>query len=314
MNKIISLFLIILVGVLGIFLLLQSQIVSEEDPHTDQLSIITSLLPVQSLVERIGGEHVQVASMVPAGASVHTYEPTPSQLKEVARADIFMKLGTPIEFEVTWLDKLLETNDELVVVDLSRGVNLIDFVSEEEDDDEDHHEEDDDEHGHDHEGGVDPHIWLSPMNLQTMAMTIGDGLAQLDQENASYYQEQKELVLQELQLIDAEIRSVLQGASNRDLIVYHDAWGYFANDYDLSLIAIEENEKEPTAKHLQEVISLGKEHNVQVVFASPEFNTQSAETIAKEIGAEVILISPLPADIFAAFEEISNAFALGLQS
>jgi len=314
MKKFLPLFVLVIVAILAIWTLVQFSPQSGSEIDSDKVQVYSSIVPIADLVAKIGGDFVQSSALVPAGASVHTYEPTPSQLKAMDSADLFVKIGTPIEFEVVWLDKLLGVNSSIKEVDLSSGLSLMEF-DEDEHHDEDHedadeHEEADDEHDHE---GVDPHIWLSVKNVQIMVATITDALSAELPEQQAYFESNRDQLLAELIILDEEIEQSLSSFSEREMIVYHDAWGYFARDYALNLMTIEDNQKEPTAKRIQEVILLAQEHDISVIFASPEFNSESAETIAQEVGAEVVLLSPLPDDLLIAFEQIAQAFANALR-
>lgn len=310
MKKLLPIIFLLLIAVLGIWALAQFSPQQDNGVDSTKMQIYSSILPIADLVEKIGGDFVQSHALVPVGASVHTYEPTPSQLRGIDSASLYVKVGTPVEFEVTWLEKLLSINPHLKVVDASSNITLMEFAEEDHDEHEEEDSESQDEHGHE---GIDPHIWLSPKNVEKMVSTITDALIKELPEQQAYFETNKEQLLAELIILDGEIEQALDQFTKRELIVYHDAWGYFARDYALNLIVVEENQKEPTAKRLQDVIRLAKENKISAIFASPEFNTQSAETIAKEVGAEVVLISPLPEDLFVAFRQISDAFVTVLQ-
>jgi zinc transport system substrate-binding protein len=223
--------------------------------------------------------------MVPPGASPHTYDPTPSQIVEVARAEIYAKVGSGIDFELVWMDKLTAQNDDILIVDCSEGVQLIEMA------DTDEHEEED--HAH---GAMDPHIWMSPLNARIMVQNICDGLMQIDPANRSYYEANRDSYLQSLAQLDQDIQDGLSGVTNRTFMVYHPAFGYFAEAYDLTMLPIEAEGKEPTAAELLRLIDTAKENNIKVIFASPQFNPQSAEVIADQIGGSVVFIDPLASD------------------
>ncbi len=305
MRKFLPIILLVFLVFLASWAVIQFTPIQQDTIDVSKTQIYSSIVPIADLVEKLGGDFVQSYALVPAGASVHTYEPTPSQLRAIDSADLYVKVGTPIEFEVTWLDKLLAINPQLSVIDLSTGIDLIESSEQEEE----HVEED---HEHEHEGG-DPHIWLSPKNILQMIPTITNALIEKMPEHESYFLVQQRDLLLRLTKIDNEVEATLNSFPQREIIVYHDAWAYFARDYELNLIVVEENRKEPTAKRIQSVITLAKENEISTIFASPEFNTQSAETIAKEAGAEVLFISPLPEDLLNAFDQISQAFAQALK-
>ncbi len=145
-------------------------------------------------------------------------------------------------------------------------------------------------------GAMDPHIWLSPLNAKIMVQNIYEGLVQVDPGNRAYYEQNRDTYLQKLTKLDQDIREDLSRVNNRKFMVYHPAFGYFAKEYNLTLLPIEAEGKEPTAVGMAHLIEQAKEHNIRVIFASPQFNPQSAEVIAKAIDGRVVFIDSLARD------------------
>ena len=283
---------------------------AKKDKVQDKISIVVSLTPLQEFTEKIGGDKVSVSVMVPPGASPHSYEPTPDQLVNVGKAKMYVKVGSPVEFELTWLGKIISTNRNMSVVDASDGIKLIKMEYEHDHEGEDHHEDVPKEHNAEEHGeGYDPHIWVSPKNAIIMLDNIYKALISLDPKNEGYYTSNKEAYVKELKALDSEIQKALSGKKSRMFMVFHPAWGYFAKDYGLEQIPIEEEGKEPTAKGIQNLIDQAKEHNIKVIFASPQFSTKSAEVIAREIKGRVVLIDPLEKDYIANLRKLSQAFS-----
>lgn len=260
----------------------------QEGAPSDKIGIIVTMPPQAEFVEKVGGENVDVTVMVPPGASPHTYEPTPNQMTDVARAEMYVKVGSGVEFELVWMNKIIAQNDDMLVVDCSEGIQLIEMAGAHE------YEGEDYEHG-----TMDPHIWMSPLNARIMVQNICDGLVQIDPDNRAYYEANRDAYSQSLTQLDQDIRDSLSGVTNRTFMVYHPAFGYFAEAYELTMLPIEEEGKEPTASGLAHLIDQAKEHNIKVIFASPQFNPQSAEVIADEIGGNVVFIDSLAGDYIA---------------
>jgi zinc transport system substrate-binding protein len=252
---------------------------------SERIGVVVTILPQAEFVESVGGEKVDVTVMVPPGASPHTYEPTPSQMKALSEAKLYAKVGSGVDFELVWMDKLIEQNKDMLVVDCSEGITLQEMTAP---------DEDEEEHG-----GMDPHIWMSPRNACIMVQNVCDGLIQVDPDNRAYYEENRDAYLQELTQLDQDIRDGLSGVINRRFMVDHPAFGYFAEEYNLTMIPIEEEGKEPTAAGIVHLIEQAQEYNIKVIFASPQFNPQSAKVIADEIGGEVLFIDPLARDYIA---------------
>lgn len=260
-------------------LLLSGCMDNRQDDTGDKVIIITSIATTAYFADRIGGDRVEVSSLIPPGASPHSYEPTPGQLESVSTADMFVKVGSGIEFELEWIDKIIEMNGNMLVTDCSKNIEY-----------------------------DDPHIWLSPVNAEVMAQNICDGLVEIDPDNGEYYRENLAGLLTELDSLDAYISQMLSGVTNRNILVQHPAWSCFTARYGLEEIAIEEEGKEPTLKGIEELITMAKKENIKTVFASPEFSTKSAEAVAYEIGGKVVLVSPLPQDYITDMEKAARIF------
>ncbi|MFH1651815.1 MAG: zinc ABC transporter substrate-binding protein [Chloroflexota bacterium] len=246
---------------------------------------MVTILPQVEFVESVGGDRVQVSVMVPPGANPHVYEPAPSQLTGLSRARIYASIGSGIEFELTWLDKLRAVNREMLMVDCSAGVTLIPETKV--------HKADD---GKSSQGAPDPHIWMSPRNAGIMVQNIYAGLVQLDPEGRDYYAQNRDIYLDRLTALDRDIRQALSGQKDRSIIVYHPVLGYFAREYNLTMLPVEEEGKEPSAADIAYLIQYAREHKIKVVFASPQFSTRSAEVIAGEIGGRVVMVDDLARD------------------
>ena len=249
----------------------------QETDSSTKIGVAVTILPQAEFVESIGGDKVSVTVMVPPGANPHTTELTPSKMTEVAEAKMYAKVGSGIEFELSYMDKIEAVNKNMLVVDCSKGIELISSVDPD-------------------EPGNDPHIWLSPNDAKIMVQNICDGLVQVDPANKDYYEQNRDAYLQKLDALDQDIRNSLANIKNRAFIVLHPSWGYFARDYDLEQIPIEIGGKEPSAQDITRIIDEAKQRNIKIIFASPQFNPQMAEVIANEIGGRVVFIDPLAKD------------------
>ena len=265
---------------------------TQEETATGKIGVAVTILPQVEFAESVGGDKVEVTVMVPSGASPHTYEPTPSQMTALSDALLYAKVGSGVEFELTWMDDLIAQNEDMLIVDCSQGVTLQEMATADEHEGEEH-EHEDEEHEH---GAMDPHIWLSPQNAIIMVSNIADGLIQVDPDNRDYYEQNRDEYIGQLTQLDSDIQEGLSGITNRVFMVFHPAFGYFASEYNLTMLAIEDEGKEPTTAGMEYLIELAKEHNIKVVFAEPQYNQQSADVVAEEIGGVVVLINPLAED------------------
>ena len=260
-----------------------------------KIGVVVTVMPQVEFVNSVGGDRVSVSAMVPPGANPHTYEVTPVQMAGVSSARMYAKVGSPIEFELTWLDKLIAQNSDMLVVDCSKGIDLIQSTDPD-------------------EPGIDPHIWTSVLNVRVMVKNICDGLTRLDPADTSYYEDNRDSYLQKLDALDADIKASLEGIANRTFIVYHPAWGYFAHDYGLTQLAIEQEGKEPKAAYMARLIDEAKQKNIKVIFVSPQYDTRSADAIAAEIGGRVVSIDAEGAkDYLDNMRKVAQAFKEALR-
>jgi len=278
----VSLSFISLILLVLAFLVISCQ---ETNRLDDKIGVVVSIAPQADFVEAVDGEKVIVTVMVPPGADPHTYEPTPSQMVGVSKAKMYAKVGSGVEFELAWMDKISQQNKKMLVVDCSKGIQMIGM-------EENHGDED----GGEQHQGEDPHIWLSPQNAKLMVWNICSGLIQVDPKNEAYYTRNRDEYLMKLDALDKDIQEGLSKVINRRFMVFHPAWGDFARDYNLEQIPIAIGGKEPSAKDIADLIQKARELGIKIIFAEPQFNPRSAETIAKEIGGRVVFIDPLAED------------------
>ena len=271
-----------------------------------RIGVVVTLQPQAEYVEKVGADLVDVTVMVPPGASPHTYDPTPQQIRELANAEMYAKVGSGVEFELAWMDKLIGQTEDILVIDCSHGVELIEMAAA-------HEPGHENEDSGDAQRTTDPHIWMSPRNAGVMVRNICDGLVQVDPDNSEVYEANKDAYLQTLAELDQDIAAGLSGVSNRVFMVYHPAFGYFANDYDLTMLPVEEEGKEPTAAGLAHLIDQADTHNIEVIFASPQFNPQSANVIAEQIDGSVIFVDPLARDYVANLRTLLDELVLAME-
>jgi zinc transport system substrate-binding protein len=261
----------------------------ENQQDSQKIIVVTTIAPLQEFVEKVGGDKVSVTAMVPPGGDPHTYEPAPTQLVELSKAQMYVEVGSGIDFEITWLDKLRSINNKMILINASQNIELINSADADAE-------------------GIDTHTWTSIRNAQIMVQNIYDGLAGMDGANKEYYAKNRDDYLLELTALDMGLNESLSMRKNKKFIIYHPSLGYFARDYGLEQIAIERNGKEPTPQWMQRIIDTAKADNITVVLASPEFSTASADTIAGEINGKVVLIDPLQKDYAKGMREIAAAF------
>jgi len=279
---------------------------SSEGTDGDRLIVAVSIVPQAGFVEAVGGDKVEVVIMVPPGASPHAYEVTPAQMVKLSKAKMYAKVGSPVEFELTSMGKLIAANQNMLVVDCSEGIQLLDMH------DHEHDQEHDTDQEHDH-AGPDPHIWLSVRNAMRMVQNICAGLVEVDPDNRVYYEQNCADYLEQLHELDSEITEILSGVENRRFIVFHPAWGYLAHDYDLVQIAVEQGGKEPDIQYRMRLIDEATEHDIRVVFLSPQHPARSAQAIGDAIGGQVVRIDPLAEDFIDNMRAVASAMREAMQ-
>ena len=272
---------------------------SVQNKNEDDKPVITvTIEPLRYFTEAIAGDNFNVVSMVPKGSSPETYDPTPQQLVDLAKSKAYFRIGY-IGFEQTWMDKLTDNAPHLQFFDTSRGIDLIFDSSHVH-----HHHGDDEAHAHDsiqedehHILGVEPHIWSSAYNAQIIAGNIVNALCTIDKNNEETYMERYKNLCNQIEHTDSLICHMLSAPNaDRAFMIYHPALSYFARDYGLHQISIEEDGKEPSPPHLKNLIDTCKEEKVRIIFVQPEFDRRNAEIIAKQTGTKVVPINPLSYD------------------
>ena len=268
----------------------------------DPLTVFVTVVPQETFVSRIGGEHVRVNALVRAGQDPHAYEPTARQIAALAEADLYVRVG--VGFEDAWMSRLLVANPRMRVLDAQDGIEVRRKAAGHDHGDPDHGHD----HGHDH-GDVDPHVWTSPARVKIMGARIRDALADLAPEYAADFAANYDRFAADLDALDTEIRARLAGVENRRFMVYHPAWGYFAEDYDLDQVAIEREGKEPGARALTAMIEQARREGIRVIFVQPQLNPSSAEQVARSIGGQVAVIDPLSGDYFENLRRVADLVA-----
>ncbi len=221
--------------------------------------------------------------LIPPGIEPHDWEPTVSELQKMHEADIIVING--IGFE-NWVDNVDTVNSDVIVVDTSHGISILEEELEEE-------AEEDDDH-HEHSTG-DPHIWLNPVMAKTQVQNIADALVSIDPENESFYIQNAQSYQHKLDDLDSKIKTELS-TCNKDFIAFHNAFSYFAIEYGLTqhtIVETNEHNIGPTPKTLENVINLAQTHSIDVIFTEEAVDTRTSQVIANEINGRVLVLSPI---------------------
>ncbi len=284
--------------------LLSSLGLSSATVRGETLPVYVSVLPLKHFVERVGGKHVSVHVMVGPGQNPATYEPSPRQMAALAEAAVYFRIGVP--FEDAWMQRIAAANPTLRVVDVRTDVNLRAFEADAATHQHSRLGEQKNHGGAEHQ---DPHVWTDPRRVMIMAGTIRDNLISLDRAHRVEYQANYAEFADELDRLDQAIRQVLADKKVRRFMVFHPAWGYFAEAYGLQQIAIETAGKEPGAKQLAHLIDNARALDIRVIFVQSQFSRRNAETIARAIDGRVIAVDPLAERYSENLLLVAKAFA-----
>lgn len=251
----------------------------------EKLQAAASIFPVADMVKQVGGDYVEVITIVPPGASPHTFELKPGVLKKISSVKIFFMIGAGLEY---WNEKFVKSHDgKLIKIALSDGVDLIHEK-------ERHHGE---KAGkpHSEDTFANPHIWLDVEIAKSMVKKIAAALVIADKEHADYYGERSNKYLSELDRLDREIYAGAVKFKIKKYVAFHPAWDYFARRYGLESAGVIESVpgKSPTPLDIKNIVGNIKKHGVKAVFAEPQFNPKVAEVIAKEAGVKVMMLDPM---------------------
>lgn len=275
----------------------------------DKPLVFVSVTPQKYLLEKIAGDKVQIEVLVQPGHNPHSYDPTARQMARLAKADMLMTTGVP--FEQVWLPRIRRLNTEMAIINTLEGITEQKqnyAVHHDEHTDHGHHEEkagSEHHEGHDHKGD-DPHVWMDPVKASAQARIMTRALKAALPEQADSFEQNYQLVAEELEALDHEIHETFENYEGRTFMVFHPAWGHFAARYHLEQVAIEYQGKSPSARQLVGLSEKAKAENIKVILVQEQFNQKPAERIAENIGARVVKADPLPEDLPKAIRELSQ--------
>ena len=250
---------------------------------TEKIDIFVSILPLKYLVEQVGGDFVDVSVMVTPGADPHTYEPKPKQMVSLSKATAYFTIG--ITFEDVWLPKFKAVNSKMVILHADENIEKIPMKTHS------YYSRSD----HDH-GLLDPHVWTSPPLVKTICKNILNGLVKIDTARQSIYTANHGKFEKKINRIHGELQSIFAGKKGLSFMVFHPAWGYFAEAYGLNQIPIEIEGKKPKPAQLKRLIEYARTHGIKIIFIQPQVSDQYAKIIAKAIDGKVVIADPLAYD------------------
>lgn len=267
------------------------------------LKIFVSVPPQKWLSDKIGGTLVTTDVLVNKGQDPHTYEPTPKQLTTLSQAKIYFTLD--LEFERQIIPKLEQTVPTLHIIDTAASIPKI-AMTEHEHDEPEPNDQVHTNKEHQHQEGLDPHVWLSPLNLKIMAADMARAMIASDPVNKTTYEKNLLEVNKILDQVHQKIVQELAPYQGASFYVFHPAFGYFAHTYHLQQQAIETGGKSPSPRQLSSLITQAKASKARVIFVQPQFDPKSAQAIANAIHGEVVPLDPLAEDVAANLETMAT--------
>lgn len=249
-------------------------------------TVTVTIPPYQYFVEKIAGDKVDVNVMVSNGNNPETYEPNAQQMMELSNSALYLKVGS-IGFEQTWMKKLQDNAPDMKMIDTSVGIKPAQTPG----------------------GNIDPHVWMSCKNARIISSNIFKALCQLEPENKTFFQKNYQQLLSSIDRQDSIIRKSFKDNPEmvRKFVIYHPILTYFARDYQLEQLAIEEEGREPSAAQLKSLIERARKQKIRYCLIQAEFANRNTTTFIKESQTKAMDINPLQADWANAMKEVSLA-------
>jgi len=277
------------------------------------ISVTSSIIPISSLVNAVGGQYVDVTNIVPAGVSPHAFDLSVQQMARIADSEIVFLTG------LDHIDGFLKKAAQVKLqVHLADGMELLEAsahdheqakiekeILEKGHDDHGHHDDhgdhdDHDDHGDHDDHDKDPHVWLGKQNITTMAQTIRDELSDILPEHSEYFAKNTQAFIAELNTIYNDFETQVSGKTPREFIVFHDAYNYLmfsiGMDMDLKNPFSENVLHEPGAGHRVELITKVQTHDIKHIFKEPQFSEGLVQKFAKEQDLEMGTLDPIGSD------------------
>lgn len=256
---------------------------------SDKVSIYTTVYPLQYFAEQIGGEHVEVSSIYPPGTNEHTFEPTQQDMMKLADSDLFFYIGLGLEGFVDNAKKTL-ANENVSMIETTHDIDEEKLHVSTATHEHEEHEED----GH-HHGDVDPHVWLSPVISQDLALSIKNELVKKDAKHKADYEKNYDALVKKLQQLDKDYKTMAKDADTKEFYVSHAAFGYIAGTYSLDQVSVAglNSQDEPSQKELTQIVAQAKKDNINYILFEQNVSSKLAAVIQNDIGAKDLTVHNL---------------------
>lgn len=266
------------IAIVVVMILLSGCRLRQKNGNGEKEVITVSILPIETFIKKIAGNDFEINVLLPPGASPADFTLVPSQLRDIARSEVWFRIGY-IGFEYSWKDKIAQANTGMKIINLSEGLNLI-------------------RTGNGSTGdrpgqGINPHTWLSPVLVKEMAGQITRELSVLRPDRADTYERNYQQFVQEIERVDQNIRLVLKDYKERPFIMFHPSLSYFARDYGLHEYSLEPGGKEPTPQRMAELTRFARKEGIRVIYIQSDLDKEQARVFAEEIDGEIASMWPL---------------------
>ena len=269
-TKAVILVIAVIIPISSLFVWNSDQAIVSASSDSTEISVIASFYPLYEFSKEVGQEKIEVSLLVPPGIEPHEWEPTINELQKMHQSDLIVINGLGFE---NWIEDFDIVNSNVMIVDTSEGISVIKdkiFQS-------------------------DPHIWLNPAMAKIQVTNIADALIKIDPVNEKYYRQNAKSYLDKLDSLDTKIKNQL-ATCKKDFIAFHNAFSYFSIQYNLNqhtIINSNDPHVEPTSKTLEEIINLAQQYDIDVIFTEEAVDPRTSQVIANEIGARVLVLSPI---------------------
>jgi zinc transport system substrate-binding protein len=286
----------------------------QSQKENDELSIYTTVFPLQYFTERIGGKHVNVNTIYPPGADEHTFEPSQKDMIKLADSDLFFYIGLGLEGFVEKAKTSLK-NENVLLIPVAEDLNLESAEEHTEHEEEGHEEEGHKDEEHEH-GDFNPHVWLDPIYSKEMAAVIKDSLVEKMPDNKQVFEQNYQQLAEELDQLNVEFEDTIKNAKHKDILVTHAAFSYWEHRYGLKEISISglSTTNEPSQRELEDIISLADELGLHYILFEQNVQSKLAEIVQEEIGAKALPVHNLGILTKENIEENETYFSLMKQN
>ena len=257
-------------------------------------TVVVTVAPQAAFVREVAGDLVNIVTVLPPGANHESYSPLPQDMEQISRASLYLALGLPPE-RANILPKIADMNRNLKIIDVQNEVaksfTPLYFAPDDQ----------------------DPHIWLSPKRAVVMVQMIARELGALDPANRGTYEANARQYIGQIESAAREIQDSLKNMANRTFIVYHPAFGYFADDYNLKMVALEEEGKEADPRRMRDIVDMAREKGIKIIFYQEDIDGRQSRTFAEELGGRAEKASPMATDYVDNLKRMTRSFVKGLK-